>query len=196
MTGTKKRPLLTPAQRSILLSVCTAAYGVAVAFSTYPHWLKPAPEGQLPGYMTSERLNANAPFRFYFTLVILPILSTLLLRPVVERLMRPDTRAWARNAFAWSLLAAPWYVSVARQDVLWTALPAAIAAMLFVLLRRVDAGFSRRDAILFPTFAATLIGIVDMTKLPIERAMPIAAGIVIVVRIAIVFVGSGRNLKL
>ncbi|HEY2093113.1 MAG TPA: hypothetical protein VGJ81_14610 [Thermoanaerobaculia bacterium] len=188
MTAAIKRPLLTPAQRSILLSVCTAAYGVAVAFSTYQHWLKPAPDGQLQGYMTSEHLNANASFRFYFTLVIVPILSTLLLRPVVERLTRPDSRAWARNAFAWSLLAAPWYVSVARQDVLWTALPAAIAATLFVLLRRVDAGFSRRDAILLPTFIATLIGTVDMTKLPVERVMLIAAGIVIVVRIAIVFI--------
>ncbi|HEY2323182.1 MAG TPA: conjugal transfer protein TraD, partial [Thermoanaerobaculia bacterium] len=178
-----RRPILTPAQRSVLLSVCTAVYGLAVAFATYPHWLKAAPAGQLPGYMTSEGLNANASFRFYLTLVILPLLSTLLFRPVVERLTRPDTRAWARNGFAWALLTAPWYVSVARQDILWTALPGLIAATLFTLLRRVDVDFSRRDAILLPTFASVLIGLVDMTKLPVERAMPIAAGIVIVVRI-------------
>jgi hypothetical protein len=182
------RPILTPAQRSILLTVCTTAYGVAVALSTYQHWLKPAPEGQLPGYMTSEKLNANAPFRFYFTLVLLPILATLLLRPIVERLTRPDARAWARNGFAWALLTAPWYVSVARQDILWTALPGLIAATLFVLLRHVDIGFSRRDAILLPTFIAVTLGIVDMTQLPIERVMPIAAGIVMAVRIAIVFI--------
>ncbi|HEX3580875.1 MAG TPA: hypothetical protein VH087_03875 [Thermoanaerobaculia bacterium] len=183
-----RRPILTPAQRAILLSVCTTVYGIAVAFSTYQHWLKPAPDGQLPGYMTSEGLNANASFRFYFALVLLPVFSTLLFRPVVERLTRPDTRAWARNACAWALLTAPWYVSVARQDILWTALPALIAAALFTLLRRVDAGFSRRDVILLPTFVAVLIGLVDMTKLPVERAMPIAAGIVMLVRIAIVFV--------
>ena len=183
-----RRPLLTPAQRAILLSVCSAVYGIAVALSTYQHWLKPAPPGQLPGYMTSEGLNANAPFRFYFTLVILPIVATLLMRPVIERLTRPDARAWARNGVAWALLAAPWYVSVARQDVLWTALPAAIAVTLFTLLRRVDIGFSRRDAILLPTFAAVLIGIVDRTQLPVERAIPIAAGIVMMVRIAVTFV--------
>ena len=45
-----RRPILTPAQRAILLSVCTAVYGIAVAFATYQHWLKPAPAGQLPGY--------------------------------------------------------------------------------------------------------------------------------------------------
>ncbi len=179
-----RRPILTPTQRSIVLSVCTAVYGVAVAFSTYPHWLKPAPPGQLPGYMTKEGLNANASFRFYFALVLLPVISTLLFRPVVERLTRPDTRAWARNGFAWALLTAPWYVSVARQDILWTALPGLIAATVFVLLRRVDIDFSRRDAILLPTFAAVLLGVVDMTNLPVERAMPIAAGIVIAVRIA------------
>lgn len=179
-----RRPILTPAQRSIVLSVCTAVYGLAVAFSTYQHWLKPAPAGQLPGYMTNEGLNANASFRFYFTLVVLPVLSTLLFRPVVERLARADTRAWARNGFAWALLTAPWYLSVARQDILWTALPGLIAGLLFTLLRRVDVHFSRQDAILLPTFAAVLIGLVDMTKLPVERAMPIAAAIVIVVRIA------------
>jgi len=183
-----KRPILTPQQRAILLSICTAVYGIAVAFSTYQHWLKPAPPDQLPGYMTSEKLNANASFRFYFTLVILPILATLLFRPVVERLTRPDTRAWARNAFAWALLTAPWYVSVARGDVLWTALPGLIAAILFTFLRRVDIDFSRRDTILLPTFVAVLLGIIDMTNLPVERAMPIAAGIVMLVRIAIVFV--------
>jgi hypothetical protein len=183
-----RRPLLTPAQRSILLSVCSAVYGIAVALSTYPHFLQPAPPGQLPGYMTNEKLNANAPFRFYFTLVILPIVATLLFRPIVERLTRPDTRAWARNGVAWALLAAPWYISVARQDILWTALPAAIAVAVFTLLRHVDIGFSRRDAILLPTFAAVLIGIVDRTQLPVERAMPIAAGIVMAVRIAVVFI--------
>ena len=73
-----RRPILTPAQRSILLSVCTAVYGIAVAFSTYQHWLKPAPPGQLPGYMTSEGLNANASFRFYLTLVLLPLISAYL----------------------------------------------------------------------------------------------------------------------
>src|SRR3954465_8121192 len=114
--------------------------------------------------MTNEKLNANAPFRFYFTLVILPIVATLLFRPIIERRTRPDTRAWARNGVAWALLAAPWYVSVARQDILWTALPAAIAVAVFTLLRHVDIGFSRRDAILLPTFAAVLIGIVDRTQ--------------------------------
>src|ERR1051326_3744888 len=183
-----RRPILTPAQRSILLSVCTAVYGVGVAFSTYPHWLKPAPPGQLPGYMTSEGLNANASFRFYFALVLLPVISTLLFRPVVEKLTRPDARAWARNAFAWALLTAPWYVSVTRQDILWTAFPGLIAAIAFALLRHVDLDFSRRDAILLPTFVAVLIGIVDMTTLPVERAMPIAAGIVMAVRIAVVFI--------
>jgi len=183
-----RRPILTPPQRAILLSICTAVYGIAVAFSTYQHWLKPAPPDQLPGYMTSEKLNANASFRFYLTLVILPILATLLFRPVVERLTRPDTRSWARNAFAWALLTAPWYVSVARGDILWTALPGLIAATLFTLFRRVDIDFSRRDTILLPTFIAVLLGIIDMTNLPVERAMPIAAGIVMLVRIAIVFV--------
>ena len=84
---------------------------------------------------------------------------------------------------------------MSRQDILWTALPALIAATLFVLLRRVDIDFGRRDAILLPTFIAVLLGLIDMTNLPVERAMPIAAGIVMAVRIAIVFVGSGRKLK-
>ena len=59
---------------------------------------------------------------------------------------------------------------MARQDILWTALPALIAATLFTFLRRVDIGFSRRDAILLPTFISVLLGLVDMTNLPVDRA--------------------------
>lgn len=189
-----KRPLLTPAQRALMLSICTAAYGLGVAIATYPLWLKAAPPGQLPGYMTNEGLNANASFRFYLTLVVLPLASTLLLRPLVTLLTRPDTRAWARNAVAWALLAAPWYVSVARRDVLWTALPSALAVIVFTLLRRVDLHFTRRDAILLPATIAVLLAIVDRTTLPVERVIPIAVGLVLAVRIAIVFIRRGSGI--
>ena len=38
-----RRPLLTPTQRAAMLSVCTAAYGLAIAVATYSLWLTPAP---------------------------------------------------------------------------------------------------------------------------------------------------------
>jgi hypothetical protein len=191
-----RRPLVTPAQRTLLLSLCTAAWGLAVAMSTYEFWLKPAPPGQLPGYMTKEGLDAHASFRFFFMLVILPIVASYAMRPVVALLSRADARTWARNAVMASLLTACWYVSVARQDVLWTAVPSLIGAVVFTLLRRADLRFTRRDLVLVPTYAAVALAVVDMGDLPVERVMIIAAALLMAVRIGVVFVSRASSFVL
>lgn len=173
--------------RALLLSICTAAWGFAVAVSTYPLWLTKAPAGQLPGYMTAEGLNAHASFRFFVTLVVLPIAAAILLRPFVRMLTAAGSKSWAQAGAAASLLFSLVYVTVTR-DLLWTALPAAIGFFASVALRHLAAEFNRRDVIVFVSALPVYLALADVTTLPVERILPIAAAIVIAVRLGLVLV--------
>ena len=45
-----RRPLLTPTQRATFLSLCTAAYGLAIAIASFPLWIRESTPDQLPGF--------------------------------------------------------------------------------------------------------------------------------------------------
>jgi hypothetical protein len=189
----RRLPLLSPPQRETLLTLSTAVLGLSIGIALYPVWLRPAPIGQLPGYMTSVHYDARAPMRFFLGVVVLTFLAPLALRPVVRLLSRPDTRAWSRNGAATAGLVALWYVSISR-NVLWTAVPASLAIAIFAALRRVDLRFTKRDALLIPTVGAVFLALADLTAAPMEQVAVWAVAIVIGLRVALVFIRPGAGL--
>jgi len=189
-----RRPLLTPAQRATLLTLCTAAYGLAIAIASFPHWIREAPPDQLPGFLKSHDLDAHIGFRFFAALVLITIIVTYAMRPIVNLLTRGDTRPWARNGAAFAMLTAVWYATLAR-ELLWTLLPAALFIAICVVLRRIDMQFSRRDVILFASFAPALMALLDLTQLALQDAVIVAAALIIALRLAIVFIRRGRALE-
>lgn len=189
-----RRPLLTPAQRANLLSFFAAVYGLAIAIGAYPLWLRPAPPGQPPGYMTSIHLDAHASFRFFASVVLLVLGVPLAARRIIDLLTRADTRAWARNGTVATVLVALWYASITR-NLLWTLLPSAAAVAACVLLRRLDARFSRRDAILLPTIGAVLIALIDSTGFSVEQSLLAAVVIVFAIRLIIVLLRRKDGLR-
>jgi hypothetical protein len=188
-----RRPLLTPPQRATLLSLCTAVYGLAAGIASHPLWLRPAAPDQRPGYMKSIGIDAHSSLYFFAALVGLTLAAAYLMRPIVNVLTKPDTRAWARNGAALAMLEALWYASTSRA-VGWTVVPPAIAIAVFVLLRRVAMRFSKRDAILLASFAPAFLALVDCTTLSVEQSLVVAAGSVLALRLALGLVRRGRAL--
>jgi hypothetical protein len=182
-----RRPLLTPSQRATFLSLCTAVYGLAIAIASFPLWIRESTPDQLPGFMKSIGLDAHTSFRFFGAVVAFTLIAAFAMRPIVNVLTRPDTRAWARNGAAFAMLTALWYATVSR-SVPWTLIPSAIAIAVFVLLRRVDMRFSRRDVLLIASFMPVFMALTDATQLSVEQCAVIAAASVIALRLAIALV--------
>jgi hypothetical protein len=164
---------MTVRVRAAALRVCAALYGLAVAAALYPHFIRPAPPGQLPGLMSQLGLDAHAPFQFIATVIALAFVFTLALRPVAEVLARDDTRAWARNAAAVAMISALWTVMLVR-DLPWVAIPPALVVLTAVFLRRHRARFRRDDSALIPTALALFIALIDATTLSFERCVIVA----------------------
>ena len=175
------------------LTLCAAAWGLAIGISLLGIWDRPAPPGQLPGLMTSLGKDAHASFRFMAGIVVMTIVAAFGLRPTVRVLAVSDTRAWARNGAAAALLAGLW-VAIVNQDLPWTVIPPLIAVVVFAWLRRVRMAFSRRDAILIPVIAAVFLALIDMSSMPVDRAILSAVAIVIAIRLALIFLRRPRAL--
>src|SRR6266550_5606942 len=115
----------TVTQRATLLRASAALFGFAAAASFHDLLLRPAPAGQLPGFMTSLGYDAGSSFRFIGLIVLLPIVFALAMRPVADLLARDDVQRWARNAAILAPFGALWAVTLARSP-LWVILPAAL----------------------------------------------------------------------
>ncbi|MEZ0257299.1 MAG: hypothetical protein ACAI37_18605 [Chthoniobacter sp.] len=170
--------------RERVLSLCAALWGLAMAIALLPHWMRPAPPGQLPGFATAHGFDAHASFYFLAGVVVLPILVAWALRPVLDRLAAVETRAWARNAAAMAMLVPIWLVMIDR-DLVYATVPTAIALGLSLALRALPARFTRRDWILLPTTAGVYLALLDLSGLAFQRQMALA--LVVAVRLAVVF---------
>ena len=170
---------MTTARRELLVRLCAALWGLAIAIALLPLWERPAPPTQPPGYMKALGIGAHASFRFTFGLIVMPMLVALLMRRASALLARDDTRAWARNTFCGAAVLAMWFVLLERSVTVVVALPLAtlIGA---VALRRFHARFSRGDMILIPTTMAVYIALMDV--------MPKAVHVVMLTAIVLVFV--------
>ncbi len=181
-------------QRS-LLTACTAAYGVAVGISTYPLWIRPAPAGQLPGFMKNiMNVEAHASVHFFASIVVLALCSVMALRPAVGLLLRRDSQPWSRYVAAAALVEPFWYVSLSR-ELAWTAVPTAIVIAACLYLRRRDLQIRSHDTVLLPTFATVFIALADITTLPLQHLTVLALLAVILLRAALDLIGHNDRLQ-
>ena len=171
-------------RRELLLRLCAALWGLAIAISLLPFWTRPAPPTQPPGYMTSIGVDAQASFRFVIGLIVLPILVALITRRAMSVLARDDTRAWARNAFCAATVLALWFVLNDRNPMVVIGAP--LAALIVVrVLRRFDAHFTRGDMILIPTTAAVYIALLDLMPKSVQVVLLTAIALVCAARLAV-----------
>ncbi len=168
--------------RELLLRLCSAAWGFAIGIALLPIWLRPAPPGQPPGYMTSLGLDGRASFRFVIGLMLLPLLVTFLTRRATAILARDDTRAWARNLFCGAAILALWYQINERSWIVAVFVPL-IGLIAAILLRRFDARFHRRDMILVPTYAAVWVALLDLMPKSVQTVTLTAVAIVVAARL-------------
>ena len=205
---------MTRSQRETLLAAAFALWGLALAISLASVWDSPAPPDQLPGLASQQNFDAHGPFRFVLGLIVLPIAIPLLARPLIHRLAgapasspadqgasrslaseaagrrlisrRDGGVPWACAATIAASLVAIWYAVIAR-DPLWILIPFAAAFAAFALLAHKPLDFTRHDWILLPAFNATLIAIIDISAMPVQRAVIVAAMLVLAVRIGVAF---------
>jgi GNAT superfamily N-acetyltransferase len=169
--------------RELLVRLCAALWGFAIAIALLPLWERPAPPAQPPGYMTALGIDAHASLRFTLGLIVVPMLVVLLMRRACALLARDDTRAWARNTFCGATALAIWYVINERSLFVIVALPLA-ALIAAIALRRFRARFSRGDMILIPTTMAVYIALLDVMPKAVHVVMTTAIVLVFVVRLA------------
>ena len=180
---------MTSARRETLLLAAFSLWGIAIAIALIPMWhARGAVPGQLPGGMTQQNIDASATVRAVGSIVVLALALPIALRPIAHRIASAER--WAFCSTIAAILVAVWFVSITREP-LWVIVPCAIAIALFTLLRNRALDVTRRDWVLLPAFATTLLAIVDITKhLAVHKAVIVAAAIVAAVRIAVAFIPS------
>ena len=173
--------------RERLLALCAALWGLAVAIALLPRWAGAAPPGQLPGFATSAGFDARAPFFFIAGVIALPLLAAFVTRPLIGRLAADDTRPWARNTAAISMLVPIW-LTIVDADLLFAVLPTAITVVVAIALRRQPIRFTRRDVILLPTAAAVYLALLALSELRFDKLVVMAAALVFAVRLAVILI--------
>lgn len=161
MTARSTAAKLTVAQRDLMLRLAAAGFGLAVAIALLPVWSRPAPPGQLPGYMTYLKLDAHGPMRFIAGLMVLPPLFAFLFAPLARRLSGDDIRSWARNGIVCSTLVSLTLAAFVDR-LAWVAAPFIVTTIACYGLRRLRARFSRRDTILLPAILTTYFASIDL----------------------------------
>jgi len=177
-------------RRDLILRISAAIWGFAIAISLLPFWLGPPPPGQLPGYAKSIGLDARAPLRFVLGLMLIPLLWTFALRPLLAILSRDDTRAWARNAFASASIGILWFVIIDR-NLAWVMIAPAFVLAVALVMRMIDAHFTRQDLILLPVLATVYLALLDLLPRSVEQVLLLSALIVFAVRMAVVLILPG-----
>lgn len=187
MTAREGRTLM-PSRREQLLSAAFALWGLAIAISLASLWDRPAPPGQLPGLATRFNYDAHGPFRWWFGMMLLPVLVPLVLRPVSRRLA--EGLPWARVATLIGAAVAVWFSLITRLPA-WVIVPCAIVLAVATLLRNRDLGFTKFDVVLVPTLLMTLLGMNDVfTTMGIDRVLVVAMLLVSVVRVIVALIPS------
>lgn len=175
-------------RRELLLSFAFAVWGLAIAIAMITVWRKPAPPDQMIGLAKVMGFDADGPMRWMLGLMLLPLIVPLLLRPIAR--MLADGEAWARNTAMLAPLVTLWLVT-AQTSVMRAIVPCAIAVLSCTLLRRRELQFTRVDVVLVPVFLTTLLAMIDVIRtLSIFDCVPIAAMLVLVLRVAVTFIPS------
>jgi hypothetical protein len=173
--------------RSILMRGAAATWGLAIAFACLPLLSGPPHAGQLPGVLSALHLDARIPFRFLLLVISLPLCLVLLLEPVFRILQDPDTHRWSRIATIFAMLAPLWFVTIER-DLTWIIGPTLIMTGYILLMRKVNASFSRHDIVLIPVSASVFLSLLDVLPVAFHKNVLLAAAIVFTIRVSLVLI--------
>lgn len=173
-------------RRELLLSLAFGVWGFAIAIAMITVWRKPAPPDQMMGLAKTMNLDAAGPMRWMLGLMLLPLIVPLVMRPITRLLV--DAEPWARNTAMIAPIVQLWLVTAAMS--VDRALPCGIVILLCALFRRRVMQFTRIDVVLVPAFLTTLIALVDITQLSIFDCTPMAAILVLALRIAVTYIPS------
>jgi hypothetical protein len=174
-------------RREAFLSAAIALWGLAIAIALVPFWSGPPYDGQTASYATKIGLDARAPMRVIFSLILLTAGLPALLGPLTRRLAA--SRSWAMNLTAAACVLALW-TSLISPSLGWTVIPTGAAIAAATMLRHHDAQFTRHDLILLPSIMTVFIGLADITSLPVDRVAIISIAAVMAVRLLLVWIPS------
>ncbi|HEY2093949.1 MAG TPA: hypothetical protein VGJ81_18910 [Thermoanaerobaculia bacterium] len=169
---------------SYACSLAFAAFGFAVAIASQPLWTRPAPSGQVPGYMRTHGLDARGPFWFTVTLVVLPLIVAFATRRLSAILSESDAQPWARMT-CWAACAASIWLAVISPDVAYVIAPVVLFVPLAFILRRFDARFSSDDVVLLPAFIVTFFALLDLTDADGRLLLIASAFVLFAMRLAL-----------
>jgi hypothetical protein len=183
-----RRALLDGPSRRWLLLLSAGLWGLGIAIGSLPFWLGTAAVHQLPALMTQLGRNAHAPFRFFFALLVIPILTVLLSGKLAAPLVDADARGWSRVMASLGMAGALW-TALLGDTLPWIVLPPALALASAVALRRHELRFSRRDWLLIPATLSLLFALADIAPgQTLDRYALIATAIVLIERGALAII--------
>lgn len=179
--------------RKRVLATAAAVFGISLGIALLPAWLRSAPAGQLPGFMTAVGLDARASYRFFAGLVALALLTPALGMPVVTRLC--EGGRWAFVAATAALSSSLW-IALAKERVAWVAIPPLLTVAICHRLRLVRQRFTRSDAILLPTALCVFVALTDIApNAAFPRRIVVSAFLVILVRLSLPYLRWARSLR-
>ncbi|HVT44166.1 MAG TPA: hypothetical protein VMT00_07240 [Thermoanaerobaculia bacterium] len=171
--------------RRRLFTAAGAVWGLSTAFAVLPFLRRPAPPGQLPGYMTAHGLDARGPYILIVALVLLAFAGAIGGRILAGRFI--TARPWAVRASCIALILTPW-LALEGGGIALTLVPGA-AVGLFARLQDYDPRWSREDVLLVPSFLAAHLAVLEIfiQLQPVACAI-LAASLIVGVRL---LVGKG-----
>src|ERR1051326_2006572 len=142
-------PRARSSRADIFLRIAYAALGFALAIAIAPITVAPARDGQLPGFMSANDLDASGPMRAMALAILLPFLAALAASPLIDRLTTRRSRALA----GWGAVASL-ALSIAGASFIVVALTAAATSGVALGSRDAAKPWSRDDVLLIPSALA------------------------------------------
>lgn len=179
-------------RREIMIAAA-AVWGMSFALSSVLSFRRPAPPGQLPGFMTNGNMDAAGPFRAALLAIVAPFVLALLGR-WLARFFDPEARTWAFVAAVAGMLGSAWLWRTESGPLPVLLFPV-VPLMIALLLRRFDAGFTRRDVILIPVGLTIYFALLDLNATwGLGRNAAAATLIVLLLRLTVAKLALRRNL--
>ncbi|HUP61733.1 MAG TPA: hypothetical protein VNA69_15080 [Thermoanaerobaculia bacterium] len=168
--------------RRRLFTAGGAVWGLSAAVTLLPFLRRPAPPGQLPGFMTAQGLDARGPYILIVALVLLALAGAIGGRILATRFA--TARPWAVRASCVALFLTPW-IALEGGGIALTLVPVA-AVVLFARLQNYDPRWSREDVLLVPSFLAAHLAALELfiQLQPVASAI-LAASLVLGVRLLV-----------
>ena len=176
--------MVRDSRSEITLLTAAAAWGLATSVSLWRLFAHPAPQNQVGGFMSAHDLDARGPQQHIFFVVALTIAAVFVARLFATRFdgLRPATQRLTAITLAASLA----IVTVDPSPLIVSVIPACMA-FIWIALRDRDWRFALSDVVLIPSSIVVAVGLLRLTTMSAPAAVVGAIFVMLVVRIAVVF---------